>query len=102
MLIVGSRQHRPLHIWIPPKVTSAASSVAAIARVIVVVLVIAGVVEGLGIDGRANGGVKGQPPCRQNITENGISTVYQAFYASKFPATSEPLLNLYSTLILAN
>jgi hypothetical protein len=41
-----------LHIRIPPKVTSAASSVAAIARVIVVVIVIAGVVVGLGIDGR--------------------------------------------------
>ncbi len=52
MLIVGSCQHRPLHIRIPPKVTSAASSVAAIARVIVVVIVIAGVVVGLGIDGR--------------------------------------------------
>jgi hypothetical protein len=41
-----------LHIRIPLKVTSAASSVAAIARVIVVVIVIAGVVVGLGIDGR--------------------------------------------------
>ena len=47
---------------------------------------------------------KADPLFRQNSTENGISTVYKAFYACEFPATSEPLLSPYSTLIqpLAN
>jgi hypothetical protein len=28
-----------------------------------------------------------------------VASVYEAFYASEFPATSEPLLKPYSTLI---
>jgi hypothetical protein len=37
-------------------------------------------------------------------TENGIVTVYEAFYASEFPTLIQPLFNPYSTLreLLAN
>jgi len=48
--------------------------------------------------------VEGRPSLPTKLTENGISTVYEAFYTCEFPATSEPLLSPYSALIqpLAN
>jgi hypothetical protein len=64
-LIVGSHQHCPLHSRIPLQATSTVLSVAAIiARVIVVIIIIAGVVKGLGIDGRVDGG---EPPLEVDL-----------------------------------